>query len=124
MNHWTKNSPTVPGHYWMLSNGKARVVEVIERKGDLCIEYGAFFLSLTYFIDTAEWNGPLPVPTHCTVLQLESIVLRDRDGFETMKLDQDPRLVGVTTLSGRVFRDQGLRTAQGVRIFSEVVHRS
>jgi hypothetical protein len=107
----------------MLANEKARVVEVIDRKGDLCIEYGVFFLALTYFDGVAQWCGPLPLPTHCAVVSRgeESIVLRDRDGFETMKFDQDPALVGVTTLSGRVFRYNGIRTQQGVRVFTEII---
>lgn len=50
----------------------------------------------------------------------ETIVLRDCDGFETMKFDQDPHLAGVTTLSGRVFKYQGARTQQGLRIFTEL----
>lgn len=117
MNHWTKNKPTVPGHYWLLANGKARVVEIIERNGDLCFEHGIFFLSVSYFDGMAQWCGPLSLPTHSAE---ETIVLRDCDGFETMKFDQDPHLAGVTTLSGRVFKYQGARTQHGLRIFTEI----
>lgn len=118
MNHWTKNKPTVPGHYWMLANEKARVVEIIERNGDLCFEHGAFFLSLTYFDGVALWCGPLPLPTHSGK---EVIVLRDADGLERMEhVDYEYAAGSFMTSSHRLFHYAHQRTAQGLRIFTEL----
>ena len=119
MNHWMKNKPTVPGHYWMLANEKARVVEVIERNGDLCLEHGAFFLSLSYFDGVAQWCGPLSLPAHS---KEEAIVLRDRDGLERMEYLNHESTFSFMTSSHRIFHYANQRTEQGLRIFME--HRS
>ena len=117
MNHWTRNEPTEPGHYWMLSGGKANVVEVIERSGNLCVKYGTFMVGATYF-GKAEWYGPLPVPTY---QKKETILLRDRDRLESMIPDHDPLMDGVQTISGRTFRFNGIRNEVGVHVFTEVL---
>jgi len=117
MNHWTKNKPTEPGHYWMLLNGDAKVIEVVLRNSKLCIEDGVLLLDVTYF-EKSEWAGPLPVPTH---EQKETIILRDRDRLESMILDHDPLVDGVQTISGRTFRFNGIRNEVGVRVFTEVL---
>lgn len=114
MNRWTKNRPAVPGNYWMLSNGKARVVEVVDHNGTLCIEHGAFFLPLFHF-DRAEWAGPLAMPTH---EKREVIVLRDRDGLERM-VETSEDMMSFITRQFRVFSYSHQRTEHGVRIFFE-----
>jgi len=52
---WTKEKPTIPGHYWIKDSLGLRVVIVREYRNQMCI--------LNWPVPTdSEWAGPLSLP--------------------------------------------------------------
>lgn len=120
----TTTLPSEPGYFWLQIKDVTQIVKIVQRKSNLFIEYGQFFIPLAHYTRVgALWAGPIPAPNSVTAevkpKESETVLLRDKDLLERFA-EVKNGCVTFVSRHGMCFVDKQRTTLSGIRILEQL----